>query len=262
MSRRWVRLGLLGAGVFAVALVLQLPAAWALHLARDRLPADLAWQGVSGSIWDARAERVAVPLPGGRRAMVGPVSLRTGIWGMLVGRLPVDFRIRGYDGDITGTARLAPGSWRVPTVQGRLSLAALPRLDPRLAMADMDGRILFRGEGLAGSYAGLPSAGSLRATVEGLRVGLVQADGALGDYSLQLRVAGDGRLQGKVRTVNEAALLGVEGQVEARLAAGRIRFRGEGWTGDGASPAVRDILPLLGEVRDGRVRIRWQGRLR
>ncbi|HKJ71065.1 MAG TPA: type II secretion system protein N [Gammaproteobacteria bacterium] len=262
MRRRWVRLTLLGAVVFGVALIFQIPAGWALYLARDRIPQTVQWQGVSGSVFDASVERVTVSLPGGARVVAGPVTVRTGLVGALTGSLPVDFRGRVLGGEVSGRARLGPGGWRIPDIHGRLDLGGLPRALPQLEVAGLSGEVLFRGQGLAGSYRGTPRQGRLRASVESLQAGLIRTDRPLGDYALDLTLGEDGGLQGQVRTVAEDPLLGIKGQVGGSLGDGAIHFRGSGWAADDAPPAVRDILPLLGDPHDGRVRIQWQGRLR
>ena len=263
MRRRWLRLTLLGAAVFGLALVAQFPAGWALYLAQDRVPGKLEWQGASGSVFDARIDRLAYAVPGGPRVVVGPVAVRTRVLAAVTGSLPVELRVQSPMGEATGSVRLGPGGWRVPVIKGRLDMAQLPRLVPQLEVAGMEGQVLFRGQELAGDYAGgRPRSGQLRATVEDLRVGLIQTDRPLGDYSLEMRADGENGFQGKVRTVDDKALLGVQGEARASLASGRMRFRGQGWAADDAPQAVRDILPLLGQARNGRVQIRWQGRLR
>jgi len=262
MRRRWVRLGLLGLAVFLVALIAQIPAGWGLYLLRDRLPVQIAWQGAAGTIYDAAIERLAVALPGGRQIVLGPVTVDPSLLPAVTGSVPVAFQIEGYDGQVTGTARMDLNGWHLPKVQGRLALGALPRLVPQLEAAGLSGGILFRGEDLAGAYRGLPTSGKLRATAEDLGVGLIQTERPLGDYALDLQLKSGSSLNGEIRTVADRALLGVEGTVQGSLGTGRLRFQGQGWTPDDAPQAIRDILPLLGQVRDGRVRIQWQGRIR
>ena len=261
MTRRWVRLGLLGCGVFLAALVYQFPAAWALHLAREHGPVALTWEGADGSVFDARVQRLGLSLPTGAQAVLGPVDLELQPLAALTGGLPVRFRAQGYAGEIAGSARLGPAGWSADTVRGRLPLGALPRLVPELAMAGLEGTVLFRARDLAGPYAGPPRAGHLRASLEDLRVGLLQADEPLGAYSVRVALTPEGDVDGRVETVADRPLLGVEGTVSGDLGARRLGFRGRGWAREGAPPGVRDILPLLGQVNDGEVRIKWQGSL-
>ena len=263
MRRRWLRLSLLGVAVFGGALVLKVPAGWALYLADKRVPVDLEWHGASGTAFDARVERLAVTPPGGREVVVGPVDLRTHLLSAVTGSVPVDFRVRSPFGEASGRARLAPGEWRVPEVKGRLALAELPRLVPQLEVAGLEGQVLFRGQDLAGAFRdGPPRSGTLRASLDGLRVGLIRTERPLGNYALEMQAQGREGFRGKVRTVNDDALLGVQGEADTDLAQGLVRFRGQGWAADDAPQAVHDILPLLGQAREGRVRIRWQGRIR
>lgn len=263
MRRRWLRLTLLGVVVFALALLFRIPAGWALYLAEKRVPVDLGWQGASGTAWDAQVERLVVTLPTGREAVVGPLRLHTHLLAAVTGSVPVDFRVQSRFGEASGSLRLAPGGWQVPEVRGRLALAELPRLVPQLEVAGLEGQVLFRGQDLAGSFSGgPPRSGTLRASLDGLRVGLIRTERPLGDYALEMQAQGGEGFRGKVRTVNEKALLGVQGEADTDLAEGLVRFRGQGWAADDAPQAVHDILPLLGQARDGRVRIRWQGRIR
>ena len=262
MKRRWLRLTILGLAAFVAALGFQIPAGWALYLAQGQVPVDLQWQGASGSAFDAHVERLGVSFPGGRQAVVGPVRLRTHILPLVTGGAPFDFRIQSGFGKASGSGQIAWGEWGVSEVRGQLALAELPTLVPQLEAADLNGRVLFRGENLAGDFErGLPRTGNLRASVEDLRVGLIRTEKPLGDYALQMQAAGKDGFQGKVRTVNDEALLGIQGEVHADLPGGVVRFKGQGWAAPGAPQNVADILPLLGEVQDGRVKIDWQRKL-
>jgi hypothetical protein len=251
----------LGLGVFFLALAWQFPAAWALHLARDRVPAELAWEGASGSVLDGRVERLAVSLPSGERVIVGPARFELQPLAAITGAVPVTFRVEAYDGEVSGNGRIGLTGWEVADLRGRLSLTALPRVVPELAVAGLKGTLLFRARELAGPNGGAPNRGRAQASLEDLHVGLLQADRPLGAYALRLELTQGGKLSGRVKTVAEDPLLGVEGEVSGSMAEGQVRFRGRGWTMEGAPPGVRDILPLLGQVDDGEVRIRWQGRL-
>ena len=262
MKRRWLGLLLLGLIIYALVLAYRFPAAWALHWSRDRIPPTVEWGGVSGSVLDARVARLALTVPGGGTPVIGPVEWRTSLHRAVFGHMPLTFRAEALQGEVNGQARLQPGGWRLPVLKGRFSLAALPEVLPQLAMAQVEGRVLFRARDLQGGYAQPPQSGKLRATVEGLAAGLIETDRPLGDYQVALELQSGGQLAGEVTTVNDDALLRIQGRLRGDLKAGRLRFNGRGEVPPDAPAMVRDILPLLGSVNGDRVRIQWQGRLR
>ncbi|MFA9462057.1 type II secretion system protein N [Thiohalorhabdus sp. Cl-TMA] len=255
-----MRLLIMGALVYVIALVVQLPASWAFHWARGTVPEAVTWQGVEGTIWHPRINRLAVALPGGIQVPTGPVGVDFQPSALLTGALGARFRAELLGGTVRGRLTGGPGGrWTMSEIQGRLSLSRLADIDPRFGMAGAQGTLLFAGENLAGRA--LPEKGQLRATLEGLQVGLLPTDGPVGEYALRAEVTGPGRIRGEVQTLEERAL-GIRGRFRADLRKRTYRFKGEGWVPSDAPQAVQDILPLLGPVRDGRVNIQRQGRLR
>ncbi|KPV40119.1 hypothetical protein AN478_08210 [Thiohalorhabdus denitrificans] len=259
MKKRWVRLIGLGVVVYLLALVVQFPASWALHWARGSVPDTVAWEGVEGTVWSPRFQRVAVSLPNGGRLLIGPGEVRMQPGKLLTGELGYTFRAELLGGQVRGRLNHGFGDrWEIPEIQGRLDLANLGEVDPRLAMAEARGGLLFAGQELHGGS--LPEGGQVRATLEDLRVGLVPTAGPLGEYALEGEVSGPGRLEGTVETLN-GGTLDISGRYRVDLQARTYRFNGEGQAGAEAPEVLRDMLPMLGTVRDGRVTIRQQGRL-
>ena len=259
MRRRAILLTGLGVLAYLVALVVQVPAGWALHWSRGSLPAGIEWQGGEGSIWHPRVRAVTVNLPAGNRLAVAPAELRVQPLRMLTGRLAVKARAGLLGGETRARGSVGlDGNWRVARAQGSLELAALSSVGPLLDFAQ-EGRLLFAARDLKG--ARLPAGGTFRASLEGFRVGWVDSPGPLGEYRLEGRVTGPGRIKGRVRTT-EAGSLGLKGRLQADLRAGRARFDGEAWATDDAPDTVRDLLSMLGRVEGNRTRIQWRGRFR
>ncbi len=259
MSRRVIFLAVLGVVIYLGALVVQLPAAWALHWARDAAPSKLQWHGVEGSVWQPRIRSLTMDLPGGNRLAMAPLEARAQVARVLTGHLGVEAEAGLLGGRTAGRAIIGlDGRWRAPRIQGDLRLEALKSVGPLLDFAQ-EGRLLFAAEGLAG--ARLPEAGRIRATLEDLRVGLVETPGPLGEYRLEAEITGPGRIEGRIRTI-KAGVLGLKGTFHADLRAGKARFDGEGWATENAPEAVQGLLPLLGKVTGNRARIQWQGAFR
>lgn len=259
MRKRWVRLVGLGVVVYLLALVVQFPASWALHWARDSVPDTVAWEGVEGTVWSPRFQRIAVSLPGGGRLQIGPGEVRMRPGSLFTGKLGYTFRAEVLGGQVRGRLNYGLGNqWVIPKLQARLDLASLGEVDPRLAMAEARGTLLLAGQDLHGGS--LPEGGQVRATLEGLRLGLLPTEDALGEYALEGEVSGPGLLEGTVESLR-GGTLDVNGRYRLDLAERTYRFNGEGQAGADAPEALRDMLPMLGTVSDGRVTIRQQGGL-
>ncbi|HKJ88408.1 MAG TPA: type II secretion system protein N [Gammaproteobacteria bacterium] len=260
MRKRWVRLLLLGLLVYTLTLVVQLPASWALYWARGSVPHTVRWHGVEGTVWNPRIARLTVRLPGGPRVPAGPVAVDFHPAGLFTGHLGAGFRAELLGGEIHGQmAAGMGGKWRIPQIQGRLDLASLADVDSRIGLAEPRGHLLFAGKDLSGQQ--LPEQGSLRASLEGFQTALLPTDGPVGEYALQAKVAGPGRLQGTVKTV-KGRMLGIKGRFRLDLKGRRYRFDGESWASSVAPQAVQDVLSLLGPVHNGHVAIHRQGRFR
>ena len=257
--RRAVRLSLLGAGVYLGALALQVPAAWLAHWGRPALPEAVSLGQVEGSLWHPRVERFAVDLPGSRRLEGGPADARIRPLPLFLGRLQAQLEASALGGKASGGLWMGlDGGWQVPRFRADLPLERLGEVDPRLDFGQ-GGTLDLAGEGLKG--ARLPEEGTLHATVREFRLPGLGPEGVYGTYEAEGQFSGPGKIQGRV-TTTRSRVLAVKGRFQADLQGGTARFNGEAWAPEGAPEAARQLLSLFGQVQNGRVRIRWQGRLR
>ncbi|MEF8792643.1 type II secretion system protein N [Thiohalorhabdus sp.] len=253
-----MRLGLLGAGVYLVALAIQVPAAWVVHWGQGAIPEGVTVSGVQGSLWHPTIDRFAVDLPRSGRLQGGPLEARIAVWQLLRGRLGAELEAAALGGEASGRAAMGwGGNWRVPRAEANLPLTRLGEVDPRLDFGQ-GGALEVTAEGLRGTR--FPDAGSLRGTLREFRLPSFGPEGSYGTYRGEAEIGGPGDVQGRVSTAS-ARLLGFQGDFQADLAAGTARFDGEAWVPDGAPAEARQVLALFGEIQDGRTAIRWQGRL-
>jgi hypothetical protein len=186
--------------------------------------------------------------------------LQTELLPLLLGRVEMDFRARGYDGGVTGHAAFGRQAWRLTRVEGEATFEALAGVLPEIGIVGMTGRIRFEGEDLAGTYRTLPASGRLQANIEDLRVALIEGRRPLGSYTLAIH-AGPGKgLTANLETSSADALLIVEGEGRVVHVNETPRFAGYAAAADNAPDPVRSLLPLLGPVENGRAIIRWPRR--
>ncbi|HLS81820.1 MAG TPA: type II secretion system protein N [Steroidobacter sp.] len=117
---RWKPLVLLGLAAFLLFAVITAPAR---IVVRWFAPEALQLDGVSGTIWNGRAEALAIQ--GGR---IGAVQWKLHPLSLLTARLSADVKVTRVDGFLQTRATAAPGGRILfEDLTGSLPLAALPR---------------------------------------------------------------------------------------------------------------------------------------
>ena len=261
MKRWYGLLALLALVVGTASLAAHLPARVVAGWLRPNLAPQVALAGVSGTVWHPRAQQITVALPQGPELKLGPAELDLGLWRLITGAVGVHARLEAYGGQLQARGWLGwGGRWQVQHLQGRLPLGNLARVDPRLAMAQLDGRALIRSDGLRGQADQLQG-GGIRLGLTDLAVGWLAEDRPLGDFSLPLAIPEPDKLTGELSSASGNALR-AQGELALDRAKGRIRFTGEAWAGANANATIREALPLLGRMQGERALIRYQGRLR
>jgi len=259
MKRYWLQLGVIGLLVFFAALVVRMPAAWAFHWARESLPLGPAWEDVSGGLFHARLYGVSLVLPGGYDIRLDTVELRPRITGLFLGSLSFNYRLQVDNGDMSGRSRFGMNSWRLSALDGRMPLSNLETVFPRLQIAGLRGRLLFRGEELSAVYGRLPHAGHLDMRIENLRSELVTMPDSLGDYSIRLRAVTDEGIRGRVETLAKDALLRIEGDVRIDPDSRQLVFKGRAAPRVDASRSLRPILAFIpGKTEGNDAEIDWR----
>lgn len=120
--KRIILLSVLGVGTFLFFLISATPAAFVLNFLPER--DDYSIQGVSGSLWDGRFERVRVSGLG-----FGPVEWQLRASRLLLARADADLTVGLGDGRINGRVIAShDGALRIPEVSGQQ--IALSRLAP------------------------------------------------------------------------------------------------------------------------------------
>jgi general secretion pathway protein N len=115
----WRRLAAIGLAAFVVFALVTLPAR--IVLAR-LAPASIRADGVSGTIWNGRAQAVAI-----EGARIGSAEWRLHPWALLTARVSADVRITRVDGFLQTQAAVTPGGRaRFHDLTGSLPISALP----------------------------------------------------------------------------------------------------------------------------------------
>jgi len=221
-----------GLAAFLVFLVAMVPA----HQVARRLPAGVAMDGVSGTVWSGRARNVAVEgrALGALQWSCRPWRLVLLEWSCHVGLQPAGGDVAGdFSGDFSGnlTGRDIRGTAPISSFEG----IATPR--------GWTGNLELELETLAVG-SGRPESASGRLLLRGLRAPGANGE-RLGDFEL---VVGEGSvggatLNGRLRDLGGP--LRVRGAIEL-FEDGRYLLRGDAAPGPGAGPAIFDTLGFLG----------------
>lgn len=221
-----------GIAAFLVFLVAMVPAS---QVAR-RLPAGVAFDGVSGTVWSGRARAVSVEgrALGALDWSCRPWRLVLLEWSCRIGLQPAGGEVSGeFSGDFAGnlTGRGIRGTAPIASFEG----IATPR--------GWTGNLELDLETLAVG-SGRPESASGRVLLRGLRAPGPNGE-RLGDFEL---VVGEGSvggatLNGRLRDLGGP--LRVRGAIEL-FEDGRYLLRGDAAPGPGAGPAIFDTLDFLG----------------
>jgi hypothetical protein len=258
MQQYALRLAGLGLAVFLVTFAIRFPADLALSLLRDRLPAIVSWQQVDGSVFDATLVNVELSVPGAGRLVLDRVELATSLAPLLLGRVSTDFRVYSRAGEMSGRTTLRRSGWSIDHIEGGLSLQALSGLAPVSGEMGMTGRVRLLGNGLSGGYQNMPYTGNLTLAAEDVGLDWLVTQGPLGSYAVELSVTKEAGIEGHVRTTSGEALLIVEAAVRSDPDMKRLQLTGVVSAGSNATREIRDILALLGTVKNDQVEINRQ----
>ncbi len=221
-----------GLAAFLVFLVAMVPASQVV----GRLPAGIALDGLSGTIWSGRARTLAVegrPL-GALQWSCRPWRLILLEWSCRIGLEPPGGEVTGdFSGDFTGSfvGRGIQGTTPISNFEG----IATPRGWTGNLELDLDAFAV---------KSRLPESATGRLYLRGLRAPGANGE-RLGDFEL---VVGEGSvgsatLNGRLRDLGGP--LHVRGAIEL-FSDGRYLLSGDAAPGPGAGPAIFDTLDFLG----------------
>jgi general secretion pathway protein N len=201
-----------------------------------RLPAGIALDGVSGTVWSGRARTAAVEgrVLGALHWSCRPWRLVLLEWSCRIGLRPAGGEVAGeFSGDFSGnlTGRGIRGTAPISSFEG----IATPRGWTGNLELDLDALAV---------ESGRPESASGRLLLRSLRAPGASGE-RLGDFEL---VVGEGSvggatLNGRLRDLGGP--LRVRGAIEL-FADGRYLLRGDAAPGPGAGPAIFDTLGFLG----------------
>ena len=244
--------------VFFGALLLRAPAVWVLHGVSGRLPVEMAWSRVSGTVSEANVYGLWVTFPGQRWIYFEKATLRASFLSLLAGRLKLHWHIDENDRQITGVTRLGLKTWQLSEASGKLPLSSLSPGLPELDLARLDGQVALQAEAISAAYGALPFEGKLEVLLEDLRSPWLKTNQPLGNYRMELQADRQSGITGYLKTTSETALLFMDGQFKQDPASRNLHFSGQARLSPNAPAALQRILPMLGRVNHGRVDINRQ----
>lgn len=241
----------LGLALYALFVVATLPAAWAYGWAQSRLGGALSLSGISGTLWEGRAQS----------ARLGAVQLDKLHWqvrpaALLLGRLStaLEFRYQSQPGRVVASRRLG-GRWVLSDVALLLPARDFENL-LRLPGSELGGAVDVRLGRLAIEQGRVAAAAGVLSWNRAAVVKPVAAQ--LGSFDLVLTEEDEGSkgvLKDKGGPVQAGGLLKLHGNGKYELTATLV-------SRDLRQPVIAQGLQLFGQPgADGRVQITSKGTL-
>lgn len=255
MTRRWLSLGLLCLLVFSFTFVLRTPAAWLIHLTKDRIPFAASWQSVSGTAFNTTFYNLTLILVDGRPINLNRLNVKISPFGLLLARIDSSYEIETDDGEVRGHVRFKRSAWEMPIIQGEIILSGLTQFFPQFEVPGMKGRVAIDGKDLSAAYKQLPAAGQLDIEIKELQLDIFEDKSSLGNYAISLAFEPQNKVEGELTTTDNKALLNIDGRIEFDPLKSRLDFIGEART---SNEKINNILPLMGKVRGNESDINWQ----
>lgn len=230
MRQSWL-LTLVGLVVFAIVIAATLPAS----LLVDRLPPDLAVEGVAGTVWNGSADAIRL-----RGAPLGALGWHAEPMALLRGELAYRIEVTRPDGYLHG--RIAA------TLGGALEGDALQLLLPVTALHPEHGPQAWDGR-LSGNIEHVRlERGWPVALIGAFRIAALRLPGstlAIGDYAIEFdgRANTPSQLVGRVRDLDAPLLVRGQLQISHERA---YKLEGEVTPRAGASPDVSRAVEFLG----------------
>ena len=261
VTPNWARLGLLGSLVFLLALISTLPASLAGNWIRKDKAQDITWQSLSGSIFDASVQGVTIKTGQGRVVTLDRLAIQNSILYLLTGRIVSNVSARIGESVIHSRLKFCVNRWVVDSLRGEIDLMNLSSFIPELELMGVRGMITLSDVGLEGIYHATPGNGHGEIDIYELRMAVVNTSASLGNYRLSISSIDQQNIKGKIETVSADSQLYINGELIVKSLENSIQIRGQGWAGKDAEQSVRELLPLLGRVENGKVQINWSSRL-
>jgi hypothetical protein len=258
MKKNWFRLSILGVLVFMTTFVIRFPAEKLVELIQKNALPGIHWQTVSGTVFDARIEGVTLSLQNNRRLYVENLKISTSFPALLIGQIQSNLNISGQDVFIDGKIKLGINSWSVNKLSGEINIENLYTIIPELELLEASGDLNISAQSLTGDYHALPRKGFVTLIINGLQLGVISGRQSLGSYTLTLSTNEQEAYSVEIDTLYDSSLLFIEGDGHYTPVDKSITFKGQGWVSENTPENVKAILPLMGEVKNGRVLIDWQ----
>lgn len=248
---RWLALAITGITLFAIFLVISLPAEYAARIV-NALNDDVMLQQAAGSAWNGSAtltaKRNAKPL--------GRIQWKIHPWKIFTGTLATDVDFSGSGIDARGTVEAGLRRYRLLHVKATAPATALVQLYPAIGLVGVSGQLLFSADTLELDANEIRGSGDLTWANAASRMLPIEK---IGTYRLTLTGQGD-HIAMLLSTVEGA--IQAAGNGEWRLFTdGMFRFNGT-LSSTSPQPTIDLLLNAVGPAQaDGAHRFSFETRL-
>lgn len=259
MASSRLRLLLVGLVIFLLALPFYLPASLLVSVFGDRIPPQLSWRQVGGTLFAPRLYSPVFQTGPGTALVFTRADARIALLPLLLGRLGLRFKLQTDGHAVDGQAMLASDRWELANVHGSLPVAPLLSLLPAAGLEVAGGVVLVDINRMSGRYYALPDAAQLVLTVEQFHPVLQGLTRPLGNFELSLQPDPETQaITGTLKTADAESPLQVDARILMNATDRVLRLDGRAQAASFADEAVRSLIPLFGAVENGTARFAWR----
>ncbi|MGY8815096.1 MAG: type II secretion system protein N [Gammaproteobacteria bacterium] len=260
MSRNWLRLAILGISVFFITILMNFPAEIIAERFRENSLPGLSWQSMTGSIFNIEIDGLSIIVEQDRKLYLDRLVLQTSALPLIAGRMHIEISAQTQNSQVAGELELNFSQWHLNQINGLIKLDDLYFLFPELSLIGARGDMEISGVDLAGQYNDLPDSGNLDVQIKNMNLEIVSTKRALGNYQLTIEKIDNNQILGKVDMQDGDSQLYIMADAILNKVDKIIQVQGSAWTKMDADVQVKELLPLIGRIDNGRAQINWSTR--
>jgi hypothetical protein len=260
MGRNRLRLAILGIPVFFITIFINFPAEPIAEILREKTFPGLNWRSMKGSIFNVEIIGLSMKTDPGRIYRLDKLVLQTSVLRLFTGSVFTEVTAQIQNSQIGCDLILNQSQWHINKISGLIQLDELYSQFPELALIGVSGELNLSGDNLAGQYNELPSTGNLDVRLKNMMLGIVSTASQLGNYQLAIEKIDYNRILGKLDMLEGDSQLYIMADAILNKVDKVILIQGYAWAGMDAEEQVNELLPLIGNIDNGRAQINWRTR--